>query len=274
MIVEVGGSDDEATSTAPARSEAASDDRTRAVSATEKTLKCKLQEKTSIIKKLRSALRKKTNQVKSHILSPKNKKSSKSQLQMVLREQAVGTQHGNSFEIVKAGRMLEGRAGRLTQASVFAIGLRRSLSNVAAADFGLVSCCDISGQTVSRCEEKTATGVSLLVRDFCQEVYHTAKQVSEKAAASGTALWSVACIGYRSDSTNSRIWKRQKLHVVECSVSFVKDFGLWKAGEFAKAVATRSCVTPGRIAGSISISLSIKLLFTLYQSTTATSTRT
>ena len=43
--------------------------------------------------------------------------------------------------------------------SWFAIGIRKCLSQVAAADFGLTTMVDVSVQTVMRCEKKTCAAL-------------------------------------------------------------------------------------------------------------------
>lgn len=60
----------------------------------------------------------------------------------------------NEWTIAKRGKGADGRGSRFTLTSWFAIGIRKCLSQVAAADFGLTTMVDVSGQTVMRCEKK------------------------------------------------------------------------------------------------------------------------
>ncbi len=166
------------------------------------------------------------------------KKPTKKDMVLVKQRSVMETSGGNSFEISKRGRMLEGRSGRLTLSATFAIGLRRSLSNIAAADFGLVTCSDISGQTVLRCEEKCSAGVTLIMQNFCNEIMVASTENHSQNC------WSVACFAFRSDATNSRIWRRQKLHVLEVSAAYIKYPHKLDddCNDFDAAVAQRRCV--------------------------------
>ena len=63
------------------------------------------------------------------------------------------------FIIQKKGQQKLGKAGRFTRSSWFSIALRKCLTNIASADFGLATMADISGSTVLRSEVKTAAGL-------------------------------------------------------------------------------------------------------------------
>ena len=79
------------------------------------------------------------------------------------------TDANDSFAVAKRGKQMPGRGGRFTVASWFSIGLRKSLSTIAATDFGLTAMVDISGQTVLRCEQKTSGALVHCFRLFMAE---------------------------------------------------------------------------------------------------------
>lgn len=223
-----------------ARSHDQDSQRTSATTRQADSLKRQLAKKNKLIRRLRQQLKAAQKKVKnvSKGVGPTGRRT---QLQKALekRKLQMETSKGNTFELVKSGRMLEGRRGRLTYCSMYAIGIRRALSNVAAADFGLLNCCDISGQTVQRCEARSAAALNLLMRDHCQEMLNSAQTIHYDLAP---GHWSVSAIAYRSDSTNSRVWRRQKLHVLDCSVTFIRDYDLWRDGKFEAAIARRRSV--------------------------------
>ena len=191
-----------------------------------------IQKKNLTIRRLRA-------QLKTAKANKGNTKPTKKDLALAKQRSAMMTPGGNSFEITKRGRMLEGRSGRLTLSATMAIGLRRSLSNIAAADFGLVTCADISGQTVGRCEEKCSAAITGLMKDFCSEIMQSSVELHSQGQ------WSAAAFSFRSDSTNSRVWKRQKLHVLEVVAAYVKYPESLSHGDFDRAVAQRRCVQLG-----------------------------
>lgn len=199
---------------------------------TSERFKAMLHKKDLTIRRLRAKLR--------TMSKPKLPKQNRAALAMQKARQRLATPKGNSFEIVKAGKMKDGRAGRLTLPSMFAVGIRRSLANVAAADFGLINCLDISGQTVGRCEEKASGAVNILMKDFIGEILHQARTVFVDEESDS---WTAAAFGMRSDGTNSRIWRRQKLHVLEASASYVSDFSALAANDLSSAISRRRCVT-------------------------------
>ena len=83
-----------------------------------------LMRKDKVIRQLRSKLRaaKRRAQPKSGL------KATRLEQALAKRQQDMSTSKGNTFEMVKAGRMLDGRRGRLTPASIYAVGIRRALS--------------------------------------------------------------------------------------------------------------------------------------------------
>ena len=150
---------------------------------------------------------------------------------------------GNDFDANKLGQKKDGRGGRLTDQGAFAVGIRRCLTNIAACDFGLCVQVDISGQTVMRCEEKTGAATIYLMKLFMEEALDFARgQHHQSLLDDSNAPWSLTCIAFRSDATNSSIWRREKLHVVEASAMWVSDFDALADFDFKAAVSRRQCV--------------------------------
>ena len=119
--------------------------------------------------------------------------------------------HKSGLEIVPVGRT----GKRMTSQSAFAIGIRRNLSNIAAADFGSTILQDISHQRVNRSEVKT--GAAILAR--MRQSIHSAIFGCQPEDAE----WSLFTFSFRCDATNSSIWKRQKLHVLDVDFAYIHD---------------------------------------------------
>ena len=141
-----------------------------------------------------------------------------------------------SFTLRKRGKGVDGRGGRLSLKSMFSIGLRRSCTSIAAADFAIVSMVEVSAQTVLRCELRTAACICQSMRlfvssalDKCFEHYRAGQ-------------WSLMAIGVRADATNSSVWRRSKLHVVEATVMYISNFKALSDGDFAGSISSRRCV--------------------------------
>ena len=143
----------------------------------------------------------------------------------------------NVFALEKLGRQHAGRAGRWSLRSRFSMGLRCSLCTVAAADFSMLVMEDVSKQTVLRAECMSGAAIIHLMRSFCSEGLGVALE-----SAQSPDEWSVFGVGYRSDATNTNIWRRKKLHVLEARVLFLSSPQKLKEGDFSAAMSTRSCV--------------------------------
>ena len=90
------------------------------------------------------------------------------------------------------------------------------MTSIAAADFGIIAMFDVSGQTVIRCEQRAAAGLVHLMQSHVAEGLGMALQCSQE----DSDAWSLMAVAYRADATNSSVWRRSKLHVLEASVSF------------------------------------------------------
>lgn len=140
------------------------------------------------------------------------------------------------FKVFKRGKALDGRGGRLSLSSVYSIGLRRSCTSIAAADFAAVSMIDLSPQTVLRCELRTAAAICQAMRSFVSSALDACFE-SHRCGS-----WSVMAIGIRADATNSSVWRRSKLHVTESTVLFVSDHDSLASGDFLNSISSRRCV--------------------------------
>ena len=147
------------------------------------------------------------------------------------------------FALSKKGKQKDGRGGRLSTQAMFSIGVRRCMTSIAAADFGIIAMFDVSGQTVIRCEQRAAAGLVHLMQSHVAEGLGMALQCSQE----DSDAWSLMAVAYRADATNSSVWRRSKLHVLEASVLFVSDPDAMKTGDFNSAVSYRRCVFPGSV---------------------------
>lgn len=122
-----------------------------------------------------------------------------------------------------------GKSGkRLTKAGTIALGLRRNLSNIAAGDFGAVVLRDISANTVIRSEIKCAAAI---LTDMSLFTHNVSVSHLEQFLASGIPRelvsrateppWALMFVCIRSDATNSSIWRREKLNLLEAEVAIV-----------------------------------------------------
>ena len=143
------------------------------------------------------------------------------------------------FRLRKRGEGIDGRGGRLSLNSVFSVGLRRCCTSVAAADFSVLSMMDVSGQTVLRCELRTAAAICLAMRQY------VSCAVDDVMFRHRHGQWSLVSIGVRADATNSSVWRRSKLHVLEATVSYINDFQSLQSGDFASSICSRRCVCLG-----------------------------
>lgn len=147
------------------------------------------------------------------------------------------TEHvDESFTLRKRGKGVDGRGGRLSLNNIFSIGLRRSCTSIAAADFAIVSMVEVSAQTVLRCELRTAAAICQSMRLFVSFALDSCFEQHR------TGQWSLMAIGIRADATNSSVWRRSKLHVVEATVMYISNFKALSAGDFAGSISSRRCV--------------------------------
>eukprot|EP00439_Symbiodinium_sp_Y106_P034243 s1014_g4.t1 len=116
---------------------------------------------------------------------------------------------------------------------MFAVGIRRNLSNIAAADFGATVLQAISHQRVCRCEVRTGAAILARMRHQCS-----------RAKAADSTPWALTVVSFRCDATNSSIWRREKLHVLDVDLAWVKDH------EAAKAFNARGAFECHRFEGS------------------------
>ena len=127
---------------------------------------------------------------------------------------------------------------RLTAKATLALGIRRNIAHVAAADFGALLMQDISGSTVLRAEVRTGAALVASMRDHVSTAMSLLRESRESDAgiddvgADGANLsdiaynadrWHLLFISVRADATNSSIWRREKLHVTEAEIGLVKS---------------------------------------------------
>ncbi len=140
-----------------------------------------------------------------------------------------------------------GKTGkRLTIGSIMSLGIRRNFANLAASDFGMVVLKDVSASTVIRSEIRCAAALVSDMKSFCTlniidffkgddddpiaaitspprplEISGSDSLNLHKSVSSSQLGWNLFIVALRSDATNSSIWKREKLHVLETVVGCV-----------------------------------------------------
>lgn len=164
----------------------------------------------------------------------------------VKSKQLLDLQKLEGFMVCKLGKAKDGRAGRLSLGSMFSIGIRRCLTNVAALDFGILSMADISGQTVIRAEHRTASAIIYGMHCFFSEASEIALEQHRMFLSASDSCkknhWSLTCVGFRTDATNSSVWRRKKIQVLECTGAFLSNEFTGAAGNSQRAMKYRRCV--------------------------------
>ena len=191
-----------------------------------------LRRQVSFKEKKLSEVRKHTKKLQRKLAAEKGKRAKA----VAKASQQIAKAHGErEFEVRKLGKQKPGRGGRFSLQSKFSIGLRRSLTQIAAADFGIVALCDVSKQTVLRSECMTGAGVVKLMQVFVAEGLG-------RALDARSDNWQLFGTGFRSDATNSNIYRRKKLHVLEADVLFLAHYDKLREGDFDGAIKCRHCV--------------------------------
>ena len=190
----------------------------------------------------------------------RNKKL-KGQLQAVKRKLARATDKADKKRTKKLVTDLvstltlqtTGKTGkRLTCESSFSLGIRRNLSNVACNSIGAVL-------KVARAEVKTGAAVICSMRftcsnlmDHCRLIAKSVDELDEAqkktiiprslSLSSVKAPWSLTVVSLRSDATNSAIWKRQSLNVMEAEVLVVSDYSAVRSYHMDSAFSIKRCL--------------------------------
>ena len=146
----------------------------------------------------------------------------------------------------------KGKSGRrLTDQSSFSLAIRRNCSNIACGTLGATLLMNISGQKVARSEVKTAAALLTSMKDaslgYLTDVARVVAQHFEDASpgislAFKPAQWTLYTLSFRSDATNSSIWKRECLHVVDTSVSWVSNTSAARRFDAENLLVTKRCL--------------------------------
>ena len=106
----------------------------------------------------------------------------------------------------------------LTPQGALATAIRRNAGNSSARDFGRIVLEDLSAQTVLRCELEGAASYMASLRSFHRRAI--ADLVHSPAVGGKLAL---AIVSYKSDATNSSVWRQAKLHAAEIMGIYMED---------------------------------------------------
>ena len=180
------------------------------------------------------------------------KRSNKLQLEALSKKQRLldAARSKSTLEVVPIGRT----GKRTSLQSVYAIGIRRNLSNISASDFGATILQDISHQRVTRSEVRTAAAILCRMQDVCSSVIlknstpdAARPEASESVSAAGhvpisDGEWQLCTISMRCDATNSSIWKRETLHVLDVDFAWVVDASAVRKFDSTKVMRIVRCL--------------------------------
>ena len=146
----------------------------------------------------------------------------------------------NALKQYKGALVIEtkGKTGkRLTEMSSFSVALRRNFSQIACQSLGSTLLLDISGQKVARSEIKTGASIVASMRSALANMVQSSSFIGMDrmmmpsmghihnddagSLAFQPGPWSLCVISFRSDATNSSVWKRESLHVCDVDVGWV-----------------------------------------------------
>ncbi|CAE7487703.1 unnamed protein product [Symbiodinium natans] len=148
-----------------------------------------------------------------------------------------------------------GSGKRLTAQASLALGIRKNLAHVAAADFGALLLQDISASTVLRAEVRTGAALAASMRDHVGNLMSALRVTDENCVqpdvvdavdvsdiAYCESAWNLLFICVRADATNSSIWRREKLHVTEAHLGLVNKSVKSFPDSPDKFMSTRRCL--------------------------------
>lgn len=150
-----------------------------------------------------------------------------------------------------------GKTGkRLTEQSAFALGVRRNLSQIACSTLGSTILMDLSGQRVARAEIKTGAAVVASMQgtignvmracyDIAADRVADAPDIAAETLADVGSDWTLCIIAYRSDATNSSVWRRESLHVLDADFLFVSDRAAVAAFDADRSFSISHCLRHG-----------------------------
>ncbi|CAE7193638.1 unnamed protein product [Symbiodinium natans] len=140
--------------------------------------------------------------------------------------------NSSSLEITTVGKT----GKRFSVQGCVATGIRRNLSNIASSDFGVTVLQSISHQRVCRSEIRTGAAVVARMHAQCALAV-------ESMYGLGEDEWGLVTVSFRCDATNSSIWRREKLHVLDVDLGYInnkaaiKEFNADKAFGYTQVVA-------------------------------------
>ena len=182
------------------------------------------------------------------------KRANKAQAESLVKKQKLleEARATSSLHIVTTGQT----GKRVTTQSTFAIGVRRNLSNISAADFGATVLHDLSRMRVTRAEVRTAAAILCRMKQAVSSVvFADASAITPVAPPAGSPLpricdpaeigigdWQLSVISIRCDATNSSIWRREKLHVLDLDFAWVLNTEAVRKFDAKNAFACVRCL--------------------------------
>ena len=175
------------------------------------------------------------------------KRTNKLQAEALVKKQRLleAARSASSLEIVRVGKTEK----RLSVPSIFAVGIRRNLSNIASSDFGATILQNISHQRVCSAEVRTAAAALCRMRDACLSVVSVVQASGADLESQapepdqlGDTEWDLSTISFRCDATNSSIWRPEKLHVLDADFAWICSHSAVKRFDAAAAIQGVSCL--------------------------------
>jgi len=121
----------------------------------------------------------------------------------------------NMFQIRRVGTSA---SAHLTTQALFAIAIRRNLSNVSTSDFGCVVMDDVQRWAVRKGEVLAAAALTGSSWRFYKDMLEFWQKQAVTASSFQLAIHAI-----QSDATNSSIWRRQKLHTTRICSAYALD---------------------------------------------------
>ena len=146
----------------------------------------------------------------------------------------------SGFESVTVGKS----GKRISTQSMFATGVRRNLSNIAATDFGATVLQDVSQQRVTRAEVRTCAALLARMKSTCSPVaFAPLPEVGAACELICDGPWRLSTVSFRSDATTSSIWRREKLHVLDVDFAWVANTAATRRYDAPNAIKCVPCLS-------------------------------
>lgn len=169
-------------------------------------------QKNKLLRSTRRVCRKQSARLEERLKDMEDEKHSFTQKYSIFRM----TRTADQKAISRGNFFIEGEStGWLTPSGMISLAIRRNMSNVAAADIGLVILADVSRWTVCRAEIKTAACLVASSHLFWS-IWRS--EIFERMGHD--KRFSATILSWRQDCTNRSVWNKEKLCALEMEASY------------------------------------------------------